>query len=337
MRHVRIYKRPDRDGYWVYWREGGKQRAKALPTKALAEHYRHIKYTQLNSDVFLGTVDATWTQMRDEYLVTYDVRGLTSHAKEEAANTLSHFERLCGDLSAKYINQGRLDQFVLLRRKDGVSPYTVNKDISNLRAFVRWATKQRYLAEGLELQKLKVEAKKPKPLTAAQVQNLLISARQRSECWYIRILLMLATGLRAGDVDSLRLSDVDFETGTIDTHSRKTGKEMIGRPLHPSVVPILAHYVAELPPGQVRLTEQDSNTHKKWKPIRERAGLPNLRQQDLRVTFSSALQKKGVSLAIAQSLLEHSSPEVTAKHYTGVDDALADAVNKLPMDEWLGA
>ena len=39
------------------WYESGKRRAKALPTKALAEHYRQIKYAQLNSDVFTGTIN----------------------------------------------------------------------------------------------------------------------------------------------------------------------------------------------------------------------------------------------------------------------------------------
>jgi hypothetical protein len=45
-------------GWWVGWYESGKRKAKALPTKALAEHYRQIKYAQMNSDVFTGTVTA---------------------------------------------------------------------------------------------------------------------------------------------------------------------------------------------------------------------------------------------------------------------------------------
>ncbi len=47
-----IYKRAGIKGWWVGWYESGKRKAKALPSKELAEHYKHIKYTQLNSDVF---------------------------------------------------------------------------------------------------------------------------------------------------------------------------------------------------------------------------------------------------------------------------------------------
>ena len=53
MRKVWTYKRRGIKGWWIGWYESGKRKAKALPTKALAEHYRQIKYTQLNSDVFL--------------------------------------------------------------------------------------------------------------------------------------------------------------------------------------------------------------------------------------------------------------------------------------------
>ena len=56
MRKVWVYKRRNVKGYWVGWYESGKRKAKALPCKELAEHYKHIKYTQLNSDVFTGQV-----------------------------------------------------------------------------------------------------------------------------------------------------------------------------------------------------------------------------------------------------------------------------------------
>ena len=56
MKKVWVYKRKNIKGYWVGWYESGKRKAKALPSKELAEHYKHIKYTQLNFDVFTGQV-----------------------------------------------------------------------------------------------------------------------------------------------------------------------------------------------------------------------------------------------------------------------------------------
>ena len=56
MKKVWIYKRKSIEGWWVGWYESGNRKAKALPSKELAEHFKQIKYTQLNSDVFTGQV-----------------------------------------------------------------------------------------------------------------------------------------------------------------------------------------------------------------------------------------------------------------------------------------
>ncbi|MHC4739346.1 MAG: hypothetical protein ACYS9Y_10630, partial [Planctomycetota bacterium] len=77
MRKVWIYKRKGIKGCWVGWYEGGKRKAKALPTKTLAKHYRQIKYTQLNSEVFTGTVSVGWEQMAEEYQYSKRVAGVT--------------------------------------------------------------------------------------------------------------------------------------------------------------------------------------------------------------------------------------------------------------------
>jgi len=63
MKKVWTYKRKGIKGWWVGWYESGKRKAKALPSKELAEHYSHIKYTQLNSEVFTGTVNLDWQQL----------------------------------------------------------------------------------------------------------------------------------------------------------------------------------------------------------------------------------------------------------------------------------
>ena len=75
MRKAWIYKRKGVKGWWVGWYESGKRKAKASPSKALAEHFRQMKYAQLNSDVFTGTVAVDWSQMREEYAQYKKVKG----------------------------------------------------------------------------------------------------------------------------------------------------------------------------------------------------------------------------------------------------------------------
>jgi len=76
MKKAWIYKRKNVKGWWCGWYENGKRKAKALPSKALAEHFCYMKYTQLNSDIFTSSVAFDWTEMVNEYHHTKQVEGL---------------------------------------------------------------------------------------------------------------------------------------------------------------------------------------------------------------------------------------------------------------------
>ena len=89
MRQVWTYKRKGIRGWWVGWYESGKRKAKALPTKSLADHYRQIKYSQLNSDVFTGIISVDWPQMVEEYRKDKTVEGITESSLYEISLTVS--------------------------------------------------------------------------------------------------------------------------------------------------------------------------------------------------------------------------------------------------------
>jgi len=48
-----------------------------------------------------------------------------------------------------------------------------------------------------------------------------------------------------------------------------------------------------------------------------------------------SLAQNGISTAVTQKLLEHSSPYLTNKVYTNVDPVLRYAVEQLPVQNWL--
>ena len=73
----------------------------------------------------------------------------------------------------------------------------------------------------------------------------------------------------------------------------------------------------------------------RWEKIREKVGLGDLTFHDLRKTFGSVLAQNGISTAVTQNLLEHSSPDLTNKVYTNVDPVLRYAVDQIPVADWL--
>jgi len=231
MKKLWVHKRKSIKGWWCGCYESGRRKAKAFPTKSLAEHFRHIKYTQLNSDVFTSVVDFDWRHMVQEY---------------------QQFKRV----------EGRKDASIY------------------------------------------------------------------------EVLLAVTTGLRRGDVETIRVGDIHFDRNTISTRNRKAGKAMPERPVPETIMTELANYVAELADGQERLFP-DRFSPKKWDRVREKVKILGLTFQVLRKTFASLLAQRGVSTAVTQRLLEHSSPQLTNVVYTNVDPVLRQAINLLPVRDWL--
>jgi len=150
----------------------------------------------------------------------------------------------------------------------------------------------------------------------------------------MRILLALGTGLRRGDIEVLKISDIDFERNSIATTSKKTRKSMASRPVPTEVMAELSKFVCSVNIGQDKLFETKFN-YRKWRKICKKARVADLKFHDLRRIFCYLLAQNGVSTAVTQRLLEHSSPNLTNKVYTNVDPVLRQSVNLLPIEHWL--
>jgi len=109
---------------------------------------------------------------------------------------------------------------------------------------------------------------------------------------------------------------------------------MAEQPVPEAIMTELSNHVAALPDGYESLFE-DRFSRKKWYRTRSKAGFPNLKFHDLRKTFASLLEQRGVSTAVTQRLLDHSTPQLTNEVYANVDPVLRQAIEKLPVAEWL--
>ncbi len=286
----------------------------------------------MNSDVFTGTVTVDWPQMRDEYVHSKKVAGSVEASIYEVALTLRHFERLVGRCNSKQIKQNAIDKYILERGKEVIRS-TVNKDIRNLRAFINWCRKNRYVNGEIEVKELKEDERPVISLSHTQIKKLLSTSKRYKTMW-MRILLALGTGLRLRDIEILRLSDIDFENSYVTTRSKKTRKSMGSRPVPVPIMAELKKYVSELDAKQENIFT-DNFSRYRWKQIRRKLKLDGFKFHDLRKTFGSVLAQNGVSTAVIQKLLEHSSPDLTNKVYMNVDPVLRHAVDQIPAGDWL--
>ena len=80
----------------------------------------------------------------------------------------------------------------------------------------------------------------------SQIRELL-STTELEPRIYMRILLALATGLRRGDIEAIKVSDINFVKNCITTNSKKTKKTMASRPVPLHIMQELRFYADGLP------------------------------------------------------------------------------------------
>lgn len=316
-----------------WYDSNGCRRSKSgFPNKSLADRFaRRLEY-QLNEDIYFDPIAVQWDVLIKQYLhYKKEVTGLVSESIHSIEITLSHFKAINGPVLSTKINQKNIDVFIAQRRKK-VTNATINKGIRNLKTFFKWCRENRYISKNpLKWPMQKVDEPAVDTLNKTEVDNLLIAANNQSYEWYLAILLAVSSGLRKGDIQRLKLSDIDFESETVRTFSKKTRKRMARRPLHSVAVNALLKHRDNMPEGRDNLFVS-SLRNATWHRICKTAGIKrHYIFHSLRKCFSSFLQQAGFSQSVAQDLLEHSTPTLTHRVYTNVQPVYRKAINSVPI------
>lgn len=195
--------------------------------------------------------------------------------------------------------------------------------------------------------------RKVKPLTLEQAK-LLIQVAQGS---HLEMLIMLAliTGMRHGELITLRWEDIDLEKGTIYVHRtggyqskkyRGISGFLEGEPKTEAgerIIPISKKLCEELKQYRSRQNEKRSKAGTAWKELNlvcpnsrngnfldhtnvresfyrllKKAGLPLVHIHDLRHNAATLMRSRGVDLKVIQEILGHSSMDITANIYSHV-------------------
>jgi integrase len=130
------------------------------------------------------------------------------------------------------------------------------------------------------------------------------------------IRFLCLSGCRKGEALGLKWEHVDFVRSVLCLPDSKVGTRDI--PIGLAALDLLRRLprMAENPfvfPGRVA-GQPLVGLQKVWERVRMRAHLDDLRVHDLRHGFASTGVKRGVSLAILQGLLGHSSPLTTSRY-----------------------
>lgn len=240
--------------------------------------------------------------------------------------------KIFGSKKLSDISTKDIEEFKLLRIKE-VSPATVNRSLSVLRHLFNLARRwKKFFGENpVSIVGLLEENNLMERILSPEEQNILIE----SSISYLRpiIITALNTGMRRGEILSLKWSDVDLDNNLItivqtNSKSKKQRKIFINT--------ILKKQLAELKlksGGNENVFLDDKGNRLReikngFNAACRRAGIEGLRFHDLRHTAATRMIESGGNIVAVSKILGHSDIKTTMR-YTHPENSLKEALENL--------
>jgi integrase len=365
-----VYPRKNKEGKVIgyrgsYFGPDGKRRYVSAKTKGEAE--RALR--RVMTDAERGLVFEAGTVTVEEYLgrwladsVRDTVRNTTFERYEQIAR--KHIVPEIGRVKLRALTPAHVRGLYRKKLESGLSARTVQYVHVTLHKALKQAVR-----DGL-VPRNATEAVKPpqvrreeiRPLTPEQVKTLFEAAKgDRLEALYV---LAVTTGLRQGELLGLKWDDVDMEAGTLQVRRTLTmaaesgpvlsapktkGSRRTVRLSQTALETLRSHLARQLEEidrvGSLwrenslifasELGEPLSRqyvTARRFRPLLERAELPQIRFHDLRHTCATLLLSKNVNPKVVSEMLGHATIAITLDTYSHVLPTMQESAAKAMED-----
>lgn len=227
-----------------------------------------------------------------------------------------------GKLQPKVITRQLIEKYKQTRLEQGVKPRTINKELSYLSVFLKWAAENDY-ADPLPFAIPKfpgkmTKAPKPRVLLPEQITAMfkVIEPEYR-----LAFLLMADAGLRISEAMNLTREQVELDSGLIFVTGKGSKERIV-----PITTDRLKNELLKHKDKKGWLTVNPS-TGKPYVDIKKalpraakKAGITkHINHHLLRHSFGTSATMAGYDLSALQSIMGHSSPETTGiyQHLAG--------------------
>ena len=282
-------------------------------------------------------------QLASEYLACR--LGLSARHRADVLHLAHRIHRELGLVNGTMPTEKQLVGWLQSLLDRGRSPHSINHYVRVLNAVLRWGAAHG-LCPMIRLPKLKAPPSPPAAWTIAEIGRLLetagrlpglIGSVRTADWWQALILVLYWTGARIGSILEVRPSDLDFASGAIRLVKTKNKHSKLYR-LHPQAIEAIrriydpqADRLFYWPHGIQWLYRQFRRLQKKA-GVSIVSGIAFHRFRDTCLSYCWAADP-----AIAQRQADHSSAEITRRHYVDprlVQAEARQAADVLPVPDW---
>lgn len=349
--------------WWVDFTIGDKRIRESSETtrKTLAVEYEKSRRLELERSLAGLPTEARERRIHSvgEFVASYLEHYPSNHRPKSVIFTkqrLAHVRRLLGSTLLSDLTEDSVRDYIKARLAEGAGGRTLNMEVGELSRALgqKWSViwpRVRKLEENHGIGKALSPEDESALLSAAAADN----SPNRNPALYPYLCIALATGMRAGEVASLRWSNVDLDSSVLTVGRAKTnagtGRQIpINADLRTALEEHAAWYrrkVGEIRPewyvfpgrsGRPTKAEQRPLDPSKpigdistaWDALRERTGV-QCRLHDLRHTTATKMAEAGVPESTMLAIMGHMSRAMLERYSHIRMAAKRDAVKSLEL------
>jgi integrase len=326
---------------WIgkFYKEGKWYRTKPCITKSEAREAMNRLRIEV-SEKKKPSEKVSFALFADEFL---EHARLLNRNYESHIHRMKHLKPFFKGKRLDEITRADIHRYTNWRLKQGKKKATVNRELACLKRMLNYALEiERLTVNPMQrMPMLKEEEHPVRSLTIQEEERLLNFCRTSSHPVYSLmpdvIVVGMHTGMRLSELLELKWTQIDFLSATITlgkTKAKKVRLLPINRIVNETLLKLnqesYDEYVFPIDrSGDLEDVKDRFKYH--WQEMCKKVGL-KVRIHDLRATFATRLDQKGVGAFTIKALLGHSTMEVT-KRYIGVDESCRRAVEALAEDE----
>lgn len=302
--------------YFIDYRVNGRRYREFIGTnKKLAQEVLHKRLTEIAENRFLdkkNTQNIEFSKFAEEYIELY-----AKNNKKSWETDLQRIKPLKEFFSGKLLHQ--IDSLMVeaykAKRKENLSYATVNRELALLKHIftiaIQWGK-----AEDNPVKKVKLFRENNERVRFLEKEE---AERLVKNCnGYLKriVIIALNTGMRKGEILSLKWQDIDYNRGIIYVRDTKNGekKEL---PMNELVKQALIRQPKHKDSSYVfcnRNGQPFGDIKKSFLAAIQKSAIINFRFHDLRHSFASSLAMRGVDLNTIRELMGHKSMRMTLRY-----------------------
>ena len=277
-------------------------------------------------------------------------------SRQASPNTLASYERDIVQFDRYFSEKGEkifdltkedMQEYIEHLKEVGKSNSTISRSTASLKSFYRYLVNKKLaeenIAEGIEAPK--VDRKEPMILTTSEIETLLEQPNlselkgQRDKAM---LEILYATGIRVTELVSLRIEDVNLNSGYIKVKKKNSERHI---PLGNRSLKCLKEYIEKVRPLLIRTEEEKTlfiNTNGQkmtrqgyWKILKqykEQAKIDkDITPHTIRHSFAVHMLQNGAEIKTVQELLGHTDVASTMMYTQIVNPNVKDDYFKSDM------